>query len=225
MMRRDMKRPVGPHLALLLSSLLVIAGCGPYVVDWPDAGGGDDAPDAGSTDENPDAGRPPSEPPVGMPTPPHTVARPDATCSNGRRVIVKRAVDGDTVDLTITTNGRNERVRLIDVNTPESFPVEEKECFGDLASAHTHATLDGERVCLTYDPAVTAQSNNVDPFGRTLAYLWFGEDYRRFYNAELLHLGYARTMFVTRNTVYESYLRGLANEAKRDRRGLWGVCE
>ena len=55
-----------------------------------------------------------------------------ADCSNGRKVHVFDAVDGDTVSLTVwhEETDEYESVRLVGVDTPESWPKEDPECYG-----------------------------------------------------------------------------------------------
>lgn len=211
----------GPLLAISLA----LAACGlPDVRPGIDAGtrpeprgdagdAGDDAPsDAGTTT------------PGAMPPVPATVARANATCSNGQLRIVDRAVDGDTVELTITRNGSRVRVRLVGVNTPETYPSDAVQCYGPESTAFTEATMAGETICLTFDPAVTAESNNVDAYGRTLGYVFFGPDFSRFLNAELVWQGYARDFAFTPGAVYANYFRTLESGAYTAGRGLWSAC-
>jgi len=61
--------------------------------------------------------------------------------------IVKRVIDGDTIQLS---NG--ERVRLIGVETPETkHPKKPVEYFGKEASAFTKRMVEGKMVRLEYD--------------------------------------------------------------------------
>jgi micrococcal nuclease len=132
-------------------------------------------------------------------------------------------VDGDTVELNLKSNGEYERVRLISVDTPEVYG--EVECYGPEASSFTHSALDYEdALCLTYDPAITAESDNIDPYGRTLAYLFYGPDFSHFLNAELLSGGYAEAAFYTDNTEFEGYFRTLEDWAQGYELGMWGAC-
>ena len=76
-----------------------------------------------------------------------------------RRVV--RVVDGDTLLLD-----RNERVRLIGVDTPETVdPRRPVQRFGKEASAFTKRMVEGKKVRLEYD------QDRVDRYGRTLAIL------------------------------------------------------
>jgi micrococcal nuclease len=77
---------------------------------------------------------------------------------------VLRVVDGDT--LVIQIKGKEERVRLLGVDTPESVhPTKPVEPGALEASAFTKQ-LEGSQVVLTYD------ENRTDFFGRVLAYVW-----------------------------------------------------
>lgn len=228
------------RLALPLSISLVLAfGCGPTerrrdddepARDAGDAGdsdsdAGNDAGFDGGFDGGSEAGRDAGS--TGeMPAAPALAAVADATCSNGRLLKVYEASDGDTLKLTSRgADGLYERIRLVGVDTPESYPVSAAECYGPEAGTHTKALMNGQSFCLTYDPAVTTQSNNVDPYGRTLGYVFYGPDYRQFLNAELVWDGYARDFPFTDGAVFSDYLRGLKSSARTARRGLWGACQ
>ena len=59
---------------------------------------------------------------------------------------MKRVVDGDTI--VVHLGGRDERVRLIGIDTPETVdPRKPVQCFGKEASAHTHDLLPRARSC------------------------------------------------------------------------------
>ncbi len=80
---------------------------------------------------------------------------------------VIRAVDGDTVIVKI--GEKQERIRLLGVDTPESVhPTKPVEPGALDASAFTKQ-LEGQTVLITYD------KNKTDYFGRILAYIWIGE--------------------------------------------------
>jgi micrococcal nuclease len=172
--------------------------------------------------------------PADMPPVPSTPQRPDATCSNGRKVYVYADVDGDTVALTSKytsgpETGKFERVRFLNVNSPETHDdrgnlLTRPDCFGPEASAYTKALVAGQAICLTFDPAAQRQSDSKDAYGRWLAYVWFGDKFERFLNAELLWRGYARSLIITRGTVYERYLLSLETAARSKPEGLWTGC-
>src|SRR5262249_9114156 len=63
---------------------------------------------------------------------------------------VVRVIDGDTIVVKI--EGKDTRVRLIGVDTPETVhPNKPVEYYGKEASAFTKKLLEGQRVTLEYD--------------------------------------------------------------------------
>lgn len=122
---------------------------------------------------------------------------------------VKRAIDGDTLDLA-----HGERVRLIGVNTPEMrHPSKGVEQYGREAAAFTRQLVEGKKIRLEYD------AERKDKYGRTLAYAYLEDG--TFVNAELLRQGYAQTMTIAPNVKYVDLFVGLQREAREARRGLW----
>ncbi|HBT46706.1 MAG TPA: nuclease [Peptococcaceae bacterium] len=137
---------------------------------------------------------------------------------------VTRVVDGDTIDV-ILAGGREERVRLIGVNAPESRG--KVEPYGKEASAYAEKRLQGRNVYLEMDVGER------DKYGRLLAYVWLEppqaaseEEIRaKMFNAELLLHGYAQVMTVPPNVKYSSLFVELEREARNEGRGLWGLKE
>lgn len=127
---------------------------------------------------------------------------------------VLRVVDGDTIEILL--DGREEDVRLIGVDTPETVkPGEPVECFGPQASTFTKSVLEGETVRLEFDSELR------DVYERLLAYVFVGD---RFVNAELIERGYARTLEIEPNTSRAPQLERLQTAAGASGRGLWGAC-
>jgi micrococcal nuclease len=127
---------------------------------------------------------------------------------------VIRAVDGDTIEVEL--DGRDEDVRLIGVDTPETVkPGAPVECFGPRASDFTHRLLDGRRV------RIVLGAERRDVYGRLLAYVRLGP---RFVNAELVRRGLARTLTIAPNDRYAPLFRRLEMRAALAGRGLWGAC-
>ncbi len=78
---------------------------------------------------------------------------------------VVRVVDGDTIEVRI--GGRDEYVRLIGVDTPETVkPDTPVQCFGERASHFTKRRLTGRRVRLVFGVEPR------DVYGRLLAYVY-----------------------------------------------------
>jgi micrococcal nuclease len=129
---------------------------------------------------------------------------------------VVRVVDGDTI--AVRLGGRDERVRYIGVDTPESVkPGTPVQCFAHAAAAENARLVAGERVRLVRD--VEAR----DRFGRLLAYVYRVRD-GRFVNAELVRRGYARPLTIPPNVRFADRLAGLARAARAAGRGLWSAC-
>jgi micrococcal nuclease len=131
---------------------------------------------------------------------------------------LERVVDGDTIAVEI--GGREERVRYIGVDTPETVkPDAPVECFGPDASALNERLLGDEGTALTlrFDRELR------DRYDRLLAYVYRADD-GLFVNARLVAAGAARTLAIPPNTARAAQLGGLEDAAQAARRGLWGVC-
>ncbi|MBX5489612.1 MAG: thermonuclease family protein [Chloroflexi bacterium] len=145
-----------------------------------------------------------------LPTAAETAAPPAGAVE--ARVV--RVVDGDTIIVAI--GGRQQRVRYIGVNAPESVdPRREVQCFGREAAARNAQLVDGQRVWLEKDVSET------DPYGRLLRYVYVNGT---MVNAELVREGYARAVTFPPDVRYAEELRRLEREAREARRGLWGTC-
>ena len=123
------------------------------------------------------------------------------------KATVKRVVDGDTFIINI--DGKDERVRLIGVDTPESVNLDESKNTpeGEEASNITKKLVpENTVVWLEYDKDMT------DDYGRTLAYIWLTDKFENvtsdnmdkyMLNAKLLKIGTAKPMFISPNLKYE----------------------
>lgn len=125
---------------------------------------------------------------------------------------IVRVVHGDT--FTIKSSGGETKIRLIGVNTPETVdpnsPVEE---YGKEASDYTNGRLkEGMTVELEYDV------QQVDQYGRQLAYLWIGDE---MFNATLVQEGYAQVETYAPNLKYVDFFSTLEQEAEAQGKGLW----
>jgi micrococcal nuclease len=127
-----------------------------------------------------------------------------------------RVVDGDTI--RVVRNGREEAVRYIGVDTPESVkPGAPVECYGKAASTANRRLVEGERVRMVGD--VEAR----DRYGRRLAYVYRARD-GLFVNAALVRAGYATPLTVPPNVAHADDFADLARRARRAGRGLWSRC-
>jgi endonuclease YncB( thermonuclease family) len=122
--------------------------------------------------------------------------------------------DGDTVTL-----GNGQRVRLVQIDTPEVYFG--TECYGPQASATTKRLLPpGTRVRLYPEPA----TDRVDQYGRLLRYVVRVADGRNV-NVQLVRVGAAAPYFYAgRRGRYAALLERLALRARARKLGLWGRC-
>lgn len=131
--------------------------------------------------------------------------------------VVVHVVDGDTIDVEI--GGREERVRLIGIDTPEVH-VEggPPECWGVEASALTAELVPtGTRVRLVRDVVPR------DDYGRLLAYVHRVAD-DLFVNEALLSAGAARPLSIPPNDTYAERFVDAVTAAERAELGLWAAC-
>lgn len=132
---------------------------------------------------------------------------------NGIKTTVKRVVDGDTIKVTM--NGKEETVRLILVDTPETkHPQMGIQPFGPEASDFTTKTLDGQDV--TLEVGIEER----DRYGRLLAYVWIGD---KLFNNMLLEKGLARVAVFPPNTKYLDQFNNTQEKAKEKAIGIWSI--
>jgi micrococcal nuclease len=129
---------------------------------------------------------------------------------------VVRVIDGDTI--AVRVGGRDERVRYIGVDTPESVkPGTPVQCYAKRASAANAALVAGRRVRLVGDV------EHRDRYGRLLAYVYRDGD-GAFVNALLVRDGYARTLTIAPNVAHAAEFARLAKTARSAGKGLWSAC-
>ncbi len=130
---------------------------------------------------------------------------------------IAAVVDGDTVDVDL--DGREERVRLIGIDTPETKKRDSPiECFGPEASAFTEQLLPvGTPVRIERDTV------GRDDYGRLLGYVYRADD-GIFVNYEIVRQGFAQPLSIEPNTTYEGLFVDAARSAESSDTGLWGTC-
>ena len=133
---------------------------------------------------------------------------------------VTHVVDGDTIDVELA-NGRDETVRYIGIDTPETVkPGTPVECGGPRAHDVNDQLAYGKTVILRFD------AERRDVYGRLLAYVYLPRAGERplFVNAELARRGLARTLTIPPNDSFAALFDRLATRAGVLGRGLWGSC-
>ena len=126
---------------------------------------------------------------------------------------VANVVDGDTIDVVI--DGRQQRVRYIGIDTPETVhPIRGEEPYGREASARNRQLVDRRTVYLEKDVSET------DRYGRLLRYVWLDES--TMVNAVLVAEGYAQVSTYPPDVKYADRFLELQRAARAEGRGLWG---
>ena len=143
-----------------------------------------------------------------------TTSEPGSLSPNA---VIDYVIDGDTVDVII--DGREERIRLIGIDTPETkkrnSPI---ECFGPEASAFTELLLPvGTPVYIERDIV------NRDDYGRILGYVYRAND-GIFVNYELMRQGFAQPMSIPPNDAFAELFADAARAAEADNAGIWAAC-
>lgn len=138
---------------------------------------------------------------------------------------VTKVVDGDTIHATI--NGKEETVRLIGIDTPETHhPSKPVQPYGPEAENFTRSQLDGKQVWLEKDV------QERDKYGRLLAYVWTSqpteindkEIREKMFNAKLALEGYAQQLTIPPDVKYSDYFTTYVREAREANKGLWGLA-
>lgn len=127
---------------------------------------------------------------------------------------VTNVVDGDTIDIQL--EGKEERVRLLLVDTPETVhPSKPVQPFGAEASNYAKEILLGEEVRVEYD------GPKRDHYDRLLAYIWIdGENF----NQQLLEKGLARYAYVYDPPYTHAEAMSKAeSRAKQQDKGIWSI--
>jgi len=137
--------------------------------------------------------------------------------ATGEFAVVKRVIDGDTVELE---NG--EKVRYIGIDTPETLdPRKPIQCFGKEAAAKNRELVEGKLVRLEKD--VTER----DKYNRLLKYIYVsaGESEPEiFVNLELVKRGFAHSYTYPPDVKYQNLFVLAEKEARENGRGLWIGC-
>ena len=115
--------------------------------------------------------------------------------------------------------GRDEKVRLIGIDTPESVkPGTPVQCFAREASDQTkHLLPAGTPVRLERDV------DGRDQYGRLLAYVFRRND-GLFVNLSLVRDGFTVVYTVPPNVAHVEEFTRAASDARQSNRGLWSRC-
>lgn len=125
---------------------------------------------------------------------------------------VIRVVDGDT--LVIEYKGKNEKVRLIGVDTPESVHPDETRntAFGEKVSNYSKSKLEGNEIQIEFDV------QERDKYGRLLCYVYIDG---QMYNKLLLKEGLAKVATYPPNIKYVDEFVKIQKQARQNGEGMW----
>ncbi len=132
---------------------------------------------------------------------------------------VVRIIDGDTI--VVLVNGVQEKIRLIGVDTPETFDSRgTPQCLGEEASNFVTSLLENQIVRLEADQS----QDDRDKYGRLLRYVYL-EDI--LINKEIIARGYGYEYTYRRPYKYQTNFRNAEQTARENQIGLWalGACK
>lgn len=140
---------------------------------------------------------------------------------------VVNVIDGDTV--VVKVNQRNEHLRMIGIDTPESRPNRRADKQAERRNLDRTTILKLGNQASNYARELLPKRSTVfiefdverrDHYGRLLGYLWLPDG--RMFNEEILKAGFAYLLTVPPNVRYSKKLSDALREGRSKRRGLWG---
>ncbi len=131
---------------------------------------------------------------------------------------VVQVVDGDTI--TVSIRGKNESIRLLGIDTPETVdPRKPVQCFGKAASDKMKAFVLGKFVKLIDDKT----QGNRDKYKRLLRYVYLPDSKATFINGEMVKQGFAFSYRQYPTKMLEKF-NNFEKYAREKNLGLWGSC-
>lgn len=130
---------------------------------------------------------------------------------------VSRFVDGDTI--VVKMNGKDQKIRMIGVDTPETHkPNTPVQCYGPAAANYTKTTLTGKSFRLVSDKL----STNYDRYGRLLRYIYLTDGTN--FNQSLISGGYGFYYPYFPFEKSDAFATAQA-AAQAAGKGVWGNCK
>ena len=128
---------------------------------------------------------------------------------------VLKVVDGDTIH--IDYNGKDEKVRFIGLDTPETKdPRKPIQCFGREATAKMIELAENKNVRLEFDKT----QGERDKYGRILAFVYSEDNKNLAY--EMIRQGYGNEYTYNSNPYkYQVEFKEAARKAREENKGLW----
>ena len=131
-------------------------------------------------------------------------------------VELTEVVDGDTIKFKY--NGKEEKARLLLIDTPESFATKtgKPQKFGKEASDFLQDYLKGKKIDIEFEET----HDQKDKYGRLLVYV-FADN--QLVQEKLVSEGYARVGYENKEETYYSQLNRAQEKAKRAERNIWSI--
>ncbi len=131
---------------------------------------------------------------------------------NNNTYMVKRVIDGDTIELE-----NKQIVRYIGVDSPElHHPKKSVECFASASAEFNKKLIEGKTVRLEKDVSET------DKYKRLLRYVYVDQV---FVNKKLVEEGYAYSATFPPDVKYADFFRQSQQDAMQNNKGLWKSCK
>jgi len=134
--------------------------------------------------------------------------------------VVKRVIDGDTIELE-----SGQKVRYIGIDTPElHHPQKSVQCFGKEAMEINEKLVLGKTIFLEKD------ISEVDKYKRLLRYVFLPDEKNAtlaglFINQYLVEKGYAYAATFPPDVKYSQLFLQKQQEARNNNQGLWKNCQ
>ncbi len=129
-----------------------------------------------------------------------------------RQAVVKRPIDGDSVEVVFTDDGQIATVHLANVDAPES--VKEAECFGRESAEYVVQAYQG-------NPLISIELAGEVQDGEVYGYVKLADG--TLLNKLVVLFGYARYDDQIKS-VYTSQIREAEEQSKLGKTGLWRAC-
>ena len=156
-------------------------------------------------------------PQFSLPTP-STQISPPISSQSAELALVKRVIDGDTIELN---DGR--KVRYIGIDTPElHHPTKGVQCFGKEAMEKNKELVEGKTIKMKRDVSET------DRYKRLLRYIWVpsaSSGQALFVNEFLVREGFAFQATFPPDVANTELFKQAAEEARINNKGLWSACK
>lgn len=139
---------------------------------------------------------------------------------------VLSVVDGDT--LKVNYKGKEESVRLIGIDAPESTPNKKAKNDSKRSGEDLKTITAMGKEATNYVKSLVKPGDTVriefdvekrDKYGRLLGYVYLSDG--KMLNEEIVKDGYANLMTVPPNVKYRERFLKVYREARENRRGLW----